>query len=281
MLDIGVDFKIDGIKQEVNKSYPKKALLWICPHDVVFTKHDCVFLMKEYFSLCQNAGTIMGKVLPSFDNEQGYHVSSNWMKYLTVEDLEKVFQISHLNELAVGLTTFFKLSKNNLYSYIEEGAGTKDFFEKFKINEDKYLLPNDIPRVHAFFPELVNNDVVVTTVKENHSSVVVSPASTTADTSILSLPGNSTVAVRSLDFGPDESPAKTDSKFENVRFISMIFTFTFTYLTSFFLWIITEKTRDCVAHRSRLQENQIYKGIMLFFWFIFIPVINETFKNYH
>jgi hypothetical protein len=212
------DFKIDGIKQEGNKSYPKKALVWICPPGVVFTKDDCVFLMKEYFSLCQRAGTIISKVLPSFDYENGYHVSSHWMKHLSLDDLEQVFQLSHFRDLAVGLTTFFKLSKNNLYSYIQEGAASKEFFERFRINKGKYLLPQDITRVRAFFPELADDDIETKNVTENQDSFVVSPDSTTANPSTISLIGTSDVAVRSIDFGPIDTPTRKDTDSFNVSF---------------------------------------------------------------
>jgi hypothetical protein len=60
---------------------------------------------------------------------------------LRFEDFTKQFLIKIcLKDSFAGPKTFSKYSKNNLYSYNEEGAAPKEFFSTFDVKEAKYLL---------------------------------------------------------------------------------------------------------------------------------------------
>ena len=102
------DLKLDGIKVEGNNSYPKRALLWISPAGVTFTQEDCEYLMGEYFALCKEAGTILADIVPSFDSTTGYHEADHWQKYLDLDDLNQVFNLSYLKPSFGDQATFFK-----------------------------------------------------------------------------------------------------------------------------------------------------------------------------
>jgi hypothetical protein len=138
------DFKIDGLKVEGNNSYPKKALLWICPPGTTFTKEDCKYLMDEYFNLCKDVGTILEEIVPSFDPSTGYHEADHWEKHLSIEDMNHICEWSYLKDAFGTLTSFFKSSRNNLYSYIKPGIASTKFFQTFDINDEKQVLPEDI-----------------------------------------------------------------------------------------------------------------------------------------
>ena len=170
------DFKLDGIKVEGNNSYPKKALLWICPPGTTFTKEDCKYLMDEYFNLCKDVGTILEAIVPSFDSSTGYHEADHWGKHLDLDDLHQVFNLSYLKPSFGDLATFFKSSRNYLYSYIKHGVALKEFFQTFDINDAKYLLPEDISSIQTFPPQMANEAVDNTA--NDACDAVVTPTST-------------------------------------------------------------------------------------------------------
>jgi hypothetical protein len=109
--------------------------------------------LGEYFALCKEAGTILADIVPSFDSTTGYHEADHWQKYLDLDDLNQVFNLSYLKPFFGDQATFFKSSRNNLYSYIQHGGTSKQFFQTFDINDAKYLLPEDIPTVQTIPPQ--------------------------------------------------------------------------------------------------------------------------------
>jgi hypothetical protein len=141
--------------------------------------------LGEYFALCKEAGTILADIVPSFDSTTGYHEADHWQKYLDLDDLNQVFNLSYLKPSFGDQATFFKSSRNNLYSYIQHGGTSKQFFQTFDINDAKYLLPEDIPTVQTIPPPMANKAV------DNTANVacdaVVTPTSTPVRTSQASI----------------------------------------------------------------------------------------------
>jgi hypothetical protein len=81
---------------------------FILERSIRLNKENCIFIMEEYFSLCIKAGTIMQQNRPSFDDNTDYHQESHWMKFTSIDDLMKIFEISPLKLAYPNLTTFFK-----------------------------------------------------------------------------------------------------------------------------------------------------------------------------
>ena len=78
------------------------------PAGVTFTQENCEYLMGEYFALCKEAGTILADIVPSFDSTTGYHEADHWQKYLDLDDLNQVFNLSYLKPSFGDQATFFK-----------------------------------------------------------------------------------------------------------------------------------------------------------------------------
>ena len=100
--------------------------------------------MDEYFNLCKDVGTILEEIVPSFDPSTGYHEADHWEKHLSIEDMNHICEWSYLKDAFGTLTSFFKSSRNNLYSYIKPGIASTKFFQTFDINDEKQVLPEDI-----------------------------------------------------------------------------------------------------------------------------------------
>lgn len=258
------DFTIDGVKQEGNKSYCKKALIWIAPQNMVFSKENCIFLMEEYFSLCQQAGTIIETNRPSFNDNTDYHEASHWMKYASVIDLVKIFEISQVSQAFPNLTTFFKSSKNNLYSCIQEGLAKMEFFRMFDLKDCKYLLPEDITRIQTFFPDSIDAPVVTPVATPNGKEY----ASTTLSSEEF---GNT---ARTLDY----------SGTTTVSFFICTFTFTLPFKPTH-----VYSTEKAYHYRRHQQKQQKIEGIGVFrtsrsisYLFVFLkapPVIHQHIHN--
>lgn len=72
----------------------------------------------------------------------------NWSKIIGLDDFEKVvFGRSFLNSNFAGPKSFFRFSKNNLYSYFLPGEIPVDFMQKGNLR--KYVLSSDLQRLNS------------------------------------------------------------------------------------------------------------------------------------
>jgi len=115
--------------------------------------------MDEYVNLCKDVGTIVEEIIPSFDSSTGYHEADHWEKHLSIDDMNHICEWSYLKDAFGTLTSFFKSSRNNLYSYIKPGIASTKFFQTFDINDEKHVLPEDIVRMQPFPPPMATNVV--------------------------------------------------------------------------------------------------------------------------
>ena len=73
------------------------------------------------------------KTIMPFDVEKDVEVINSWSKYMRLEDFQKIRELSWLSSKYAGLKSFFRYSKNNVYSFWPVGEVPVSMMEKFKL----------------------------------------------------------------------------------------------------------------------------------------------------
>ena len=129
------DFYISGIlqKQSKNSKYAKRCLVWICPEDTQDFNNDGIQWIYDTYMQYVTQLSDKNKTIMPFDVEKDVEVINSWSKYMRLEDFQKIRELSWLSSKYAGLKSFFRYSKNNVYSFWPVGEVPVSYMEKFKL----------------------------------------------------------------------------------------------------------------------------------------------------
>jgi hypothetical protein len=147
------DFKPDGkniIKN--NKGFPRKALIWVqYPNNPTLTEEDCKTQYDLWMQFLIDTGYMTENQKPPLHEVDGYKVVKTWSEYLSEADIKLLYIKSHLSERYSNMKSFFRHSKNNLYSVYPVGKVPVNVIKEHNLR--KYLLEDDADAYNAANPE--------------------------------------------------------------------------------------------------------------------------------
>jgi hypothetical protein len=147
------DFKPDGkniIKN--NKGFPRKALIWVqYPHNPTLTEEGCKTQYDLWMQFLIDTGYMTENQKPPLHEVDGYKVVKTWSEYLSEADIKLLYIKSHLSERYSNMKSFFRHSKNNLYSVYPVGKVPVNVIKEHNLR--KYLLEDDADAYNAANPE--------------------------------------------------------------------------------------------------------------------------------
>jgi hypothetical protein len=140
--------------------YPRKALIWVqYAKNEPLTEEDCKLTYDMWMDYLVKNDYMTEKQKPPLHPVHGYTLAKTWSEYLPVADFELLFEKSHLSEGYTNLKSFFRHSKNNLYSVYPLGKVPVEITNKYNLR--KYLHANDVAVFNAAYPEPVERVIDV------------------------------------------------------------------------------------------------------------------------
>jgi hypothetical protein len=135
-----------------SKGYPRKALIWVqYKHLEPLTEEDCKLQYDLWMHYLVENDYMTENQKPPLNQVDGYKVAKTWSEYLPQADFELLYKKSHLSEAYSNIKSFFRHSKNHLYSVYPVGKAPVEVVKKY--NLCKYLLADDAAVYNVTYPE--------------------------------------------------------------------------------------------------------------------------------
>jgi hypothetical protein len=179
VIDQKFDYALKGVVQKSQGGlgkWPQRCLLWVEePTNTPFTKEQWIQVYIHWISMCIKKGHMNPKNKPSFDPLTGFNVVTAWSDVINPGQMDTLFQKSFLSQKHClvkprvhlqysSIKTYFRYSKNNLYSFFNTGHVDFHVVEQYGLRN--FLLPVDLAAYDAAKAGHTDTDTALTTEEE-------------------------------------------------------------------------------------------------------------------